>query len=98
MSKEDLLRTWLEEEKAAHIHGWDFSHIRGRYEEENDLPWDYYKIIMQYLSPNKRLLDIDTGGAEFLLLIKLVQKMTGNWLNYFSLKFWSFHFQTNICQ
>lgn len=32
------------EEEAAHIHGWDFSHINGRYEEENDLPWDYEKL------------------------------------------------------
>ena len=31
---------WKEEEEAAHIHGWNFSHIDGRYEEENDLPWD----------------------------------------------------------
>lgn len=57
----------MEEEKAAHIHGWDFSHIHGRYEEENDLPWDYEQIIHNYLTPNMKLLDLDTGGAEFLL-------------------------------
>ena len=33
MNKEQLLNEWLEEEKAAHIHGWDFSHIHGKYEE-----------------------------------------------------------------
>lgn len=27
MNKEQLLKEWLEEEKAAHIHGWDFTHI-----------------------------------------------------------------------
>lgn len=43
MNKEQLLKEWLEEEKAAHIYGWDFSHIHGKYEEENDLPWDYLK-------------------------------------------------------
>lgn len=36
MNKEQLLNEWLEEEKVAHIHGWDFSHIHGKYEEEND--------------------------------------------------------------
>ena len=26
------------EESIAHIHGWDFSHLDGRYTEEDDLP------------------------------------------------------------
>ncbi len=67
MEKEALRKAWLEEEAIAQIHGWDFSHIHGRYEEETDLPWDYAQIVRQYLSPEKKLLDIDTGGAEFLL-------------------------------
>lgn len=34
-----LKEEWLKEESIAHIHihGWDFSHIVGRYEEEQDL-------------------------------------------------------------
>jgi len=40
-----LIANWLEEEKNAHIQGWDFSHIHERYEEENDLPWNYKNII-----------------------------------------------------
>ena len=67
MEKEALRKAWLEEEAVAQMHGWDFSHIHGRYEEETDLPWDYAQIVRQYLSPEKKLLDIDTGGAEFLL-------------------------------
>lgn len=67
MNKVLLKQQWLEEEKAAHIHGWDFSHIHGRYEEENDLPWDYEKLVRQYLKPEHDLLDLDTGGGEFLL-------------------------------
>lgn len=58
---------WLEEERIAHIHGWDFSHIEGRYEEEGDLPWDYRAEILRRLKPDHRVLDIDTGGGEFLL-------------------------------
>ena len=34
MNQEQLRAIWRKEEQAAHIHGWDFSHIRGRYEEE----------------------------------------------------------------
>jgi SAM-dependent methyltransferase len=62
-----LRKEWEAEEKIAHVHGWDFSHIHGKYEEENDLPWDYEKIVLNYLRPELKLLDFDTGGGEFLL-------------------------------
>ena len=66
--KEVYLRNiWKQEEEAAYIHGWDFSHIHGRYEEENDLPWAYEEIVRQYLHRDMDLLDYDTGGGEFLL-------------------------------
>lgn len=66
-TRQNLLRKWLEEEKAAQIKGWDFSHIRGRYREEDELPWDMYKVIKKYLREDMRLLDMETGGGEFLL-------------------------------
>ena len=31
MNKHELINIWKTEEHAAHIHGWDFSHIEGRY-------------------------------------------------------------------
>ena len=67
MDRSELRRIWQAEEDQAHIHGWDFSHIRGRYDEERDLPWDYPAIVRQHLRPEARLLDYDTGGGEFLL-------------------------------
>ena len=67
MDKTTLWNQWLEEERIAHIHGWDFSHLDGRYEEEGDLPWDYRNTVLRYLRPDSRLLDLDTGGGEFLL-------------------------------
>lgn len=67
MNKDFLKQQWLAKEKIAHIHGWDFSHILGRYEEENDLPWDYEELVRKYLKPEHVLLDLDTGGGEFLL-------------------------------
>lgn len=60
-------RDWLHEQEIAHIHGWDFSHIDGRYAEEEDLPWSYRDIINARRRPEHRILDIDTGGGEFLL-------------------------------
>ena len=70
MTKEDLYAAWKEEEKIAYIHGWDFSHIAGRYTEQDDLPWDYRAVIGEYLRPEMKILDIDTGGGEFLLSLR----------------------------
>ena len=70
MSLQDAIQLWKKEESIAHIHGWDFSHIESRYTELDDLPWDYRYIILQHLTPEMKLLDIDTGGGEFLLSLK----------------------------
>lgn len=56
---------WLNGERAAHIHGRDFSRIDGRYVEDA-LPWDFREGILQYLLPEHKLLDIDTGGGLFI--------------------------------
>lgn len=69
MNTEELKQIWLKEQEAAYIHGWDFSHINGRFEEENNLPWDYKQIVLSYLKDEMKLLDIDTGGGVFLLSI-----------------------------
>ena len=62
-----LRKDWEAEEKTAHIHGWDFSHINNRYESDDDLPWDYRTIINENRTDSMKLLDYDTGGGEFLL-------------------------------
>lgn len=65
MNIEELRKFWKYEERIAHIKGWDFSHIHGRYAQA-DTPWDYKEIIFSYLRNTDSLLDIDTGGGEFL--------------------------------
>ena len=67
MERNELFQHWLEEERIAHIKGWDFSHIEGKYTEGEGLPWDYRATVLRHLKPDMRLLDIDTGGGEFLL-------------------------------
>ena len=67
MTREELKAVWKAEEDCARIKGWDFSHIQGRYEEEDGLPWDYETVIRSYLTDEMKLLDYDTGGGEFLL-------------------------------
>lgn len=60
-----LKEYWLSEERKS-FQGWDFSYINDRTEEET-LPWDYDKIVRQYLKPEHILLDMGTGGGEYLL-------------------------------
>ena len=65
MDKVQLLQYLLEEESKA-FSGWDFSYLDGRWDDE-ELPWDYKTIVLQYLNPNHKLLDMGTGGGEFLM-------------------------------
>lgn len=62
----DLISQWKEEEHIAKIKGWDFSHLDGRWSDDQELPWDYKAVILKHLKPEMALLDIDTGGGEFV--------------------------------
>lgn len=63
----DYYKLWKDEENKA-FQGWDFSHLDGRMIEEV-LPWDYKSIIFQHVTDDKMLLDLGTGGGEFLLTL-----------------------------
>lgn len=54
-------------EGEVNLTGWDFSALTnsGRM-KETPLPWDYAAIIKQRLPGVKRMLDMGTGGGEFL--------------------------------
>ncbi|NLT09489.1 MAG: class I SAM-dependent methyltransferase [Ruminococcus sp.] len=68
MNIEELRESWKKEEQNAKIIGWDFSYIENRFDSEEDkLPWDYKEAINRYRHDTDKLLDIDTGGGEFLL-------------------------------
>ncbi len=82
MTLDNRIRSWKDEEKNAHIHGWDFSHIDGKYAEPEDLPWDYSQVVRQYLSHEMKLLDMDTGGGEFLLSLNHPYENTAATENY----------------
>jgi SAM-dependent methyltransferase len=65
MDTEKLKTEWHKEESHP-FSGWDFSHLDGRWEIE-PLRWDYKKLILYALKSTDRLLDMGTGGGEFLL-------------------------------
>ena len=54
MNQNELKDRWKQEESIAHIHGWDFSHLDGRYGEEQDIPWNYDCLVRQYLKKELR--------------------------------------------
>ncbi|HEY3992007.1 MAG TPA: methyltransferase domain-containing protein [Ktedonobacteraceae bacterium] len=58
---------YLQSEYEAPFSGWDFSHLDGRMVEDlSILTWDYRVAIEAHLPDIHSLLDIDTGGGEFL--------------------------------
>ena len=81
MNENVLIQSWKAEEKIAQIHGWDFSHIDGRCVED-PLPWNYHREISRFLKPEMKILDIDTGGGEFLLSLHHPYENTAATENY----------------
>lgn len=63
------LKELLKNEERLSFEGWDFSHLENRMEEEK-LPWDYKSIVEKYLKKEYKILDMGTGGGEFLLTLK----------------------------
>ncbi len=47
------------------LRGWDFSYVAGRITSEA-LPWDYAQTVSGHLKNATSLLDLGTGGGEFL--------------------------------
>ncbi|MFD3259929.1 class I SAM-dependent methyltransferase [Paenibacillus lentus] len=64
MNRETWKREWKREE-AKGFQGWDFSQIAGRIAEE-ELPWDYRAAVLAQMSEERVMLDMGTGGGEFL--------------------------------
>lgn len=74
MNSEQLKHNWLKEASKG-MQGWDFSYLEGRIEEES-LPWEYKEIVRKYLSSTDHLLDMGTGGGEFLLTLDHPHNLT----------------------
>lgn len=61
----NLKEMWKKDEEMS-FQGWDFTYLKDRWKSDN-LPWNYRAIIENHLTPQHRLLDMGTGGGEFLL-------------------------------
>jgi len=61
----DRLRAYFAAEWDKPFRGWDFSALAGRMVTA-PLSWDYQAMVAARLPDVRTLLDIDTGGGEFL--------------------------------
>lgn len=64
MDDADLIETWRAEEREQ-PEGWDFSSLTGRLTETAE-PWDLDALWRSALADAKHVLDMGTGGGEFL--------------------------------
>jgi SAM-dependent methyltransferase len=55
--------------------GWDFSWLRGRWHEANP-SWDYAELVQEKIKAADLLLDMGTGGGEFLASVPTLPKIT----------------------
>lgn len=60
----DFYELWKNEERAI-FEGWDFSHLDNKIKEEKP-GWDYKMMAAESIKTAQSLLDIATGGGEFL--------------------------------
>lgn len=65
MNYDELIESWKKEEEYVFV-GWNFSHLKDRVKIE-PLPWKYKQVIKSYMDNKKIMLDMGTGGGEFLL-------------------------------
>ncbi|MHA6531751.1 class I SAM-dependent methyltransferase [Paenibacillus sp. BAC0078] len=68
MDIKELKKQWLQEEQRV-FKGWDFSSLDGRMAGDEP-PWSYEAAVRQYINDKTTLLDMGTGGGEFLLSLE----------------------------
>ncbi|GAA4047335.1 methyltransferase domain-containing protein [Nonomuraea soli] len=57
----------ISEALATPFEGWDFDVFKDRYEEHTDrLPWNYEHLVRDRMAAVSSMLDMGTGGGEFL--------------------------------
>lgn len=69
------LKKYLKEEYEREFSGWDFSYLKNKM-LESPLTWNYESIIKNYIINSKTMLDLGTGGGEFLDSLEILPKET----------------------
>jgi ubiquinone/menaquinone biosynthesis C-methylase UbiE len=61
----ELFERLISEALQQKFSGWDFRYIANRW-VEGPISWDYARMAREHMKPEGPLLDMDTGGGEFL--------------------------------
>lgn len=72
---EDRFNQLIADALAQGFSGWGFSYLDGRHSTE-DLPWDYEEKVHQEMPHAHTMLDMGTGGGEFLASLAPLPKKT----------------------
>jgi SAM-dependent methyltransferase len=75
IEKKEEFERLVDEAWKHEFSGWDFDFIRGRMVEEQP-SWDYRQIVLEKIRDAQALLDLDTGGGEFLASLQPLPKET----------------------
>jgi SAM-dependent methyltransferase len=60
-----IFDTLVRDALEAPLEGWDFPYLEGR-KTDIELPWDYAAIVRTRMNQADSVLDLGTGGGEFL--------------------------------
>jgi SAM-dependent methyltransferase len=66
IQNEDRFNQLVNAALAQDFSGWDFSFLEGRKLSTEYLPWDYTQEVRQQMKHASTMLDMGTGGGEFL--------------------------------
>ncbi|PZD96298.1 SAM-dependent methyltransferase [Paenibacillus sambharensis] len=70
----EFMKQWLLEEQRT-FEGWNFDFFEGRVDED-PLPWDYRELVLASMTGDKTMLDMGTGGGEFLVSLSPPRERT----------------------
>lgn len=76
--QDNEFHTYLTNEYNQPFSGWDFSHLAGRMEDipPTDNTWDYTVLVKAAFGKAQTLLDMGTGGGEYLFSLQPLPPQT----------------------
>lgn len=75
MKSKDMFKKYIEDSKKG-FKGWDFKYLNDSERmKESPLSWNYYNEIIGYLEKSDNLLDMGTGGGEYLSTLPLPKRV-----------------------
>jgi SAM-dependent methyltransferase len=75
IKNKDIFDKLINEAWNHEFSGWDFVYISGRM-LQNETSWNYHQLVLEKIKTANSLLDLDTGGGEFLFSLQPLPQHT----------------------